>query len=188
MRSPRGAGRWTSAQDPGHDRAGRREAAQKCERMFPMLRRHSRPTDAELAILLVLWRRGPSTVRQVRATLEEDRPTGYTTALKMLQIMFEKGLVLRDESERSHVYRARASEQQTQRQLLRDLADRAFDGSLAQVAAHALAMKPVTRAEAADIKKQIRVAEDPPPADRAPGGHASPSGEDRGAPGTGRLF
>ena len=94
-----------------------------------MLRTPPLPTDGELAILRVLWRRGPSTVRHVQEVLEHDRPTGYTTALKLLQIMHEKGLVQRDESERTHVYRARASELQTLRQLIRDLADRAFDGS-----------------------------------------------------------
>lgn len=88
-----------------------------------------RPTDAELAILTVLWRRGPSTVQQVRDALEKLQPTGYTTALKQLQIMAAKGLVDRDESQRSHVYRARLSETVTQRQLVDDLMERAFGGS-----------------------------------------------------------
>src|SRR5262249_44676563 len=77
-------------------------------------RAHPRPTDGELAILRVLWREGPCTVRQVQEALGRDRPTGYTTALKLLQVMAEKGLVLRDESQRTHVYRARSSEEQTQ--------------------------------------------------------------------------
>ena len=80
-----------------------------------------RPTDAELAILRVLWREGPSSVRQVRDVMERSQPTGYTTVLKLLQIMTEKGLVARDESERTHVYRASRSEVQTQRQLVSDL-------------------------------------------------------------------
>src|SRR5271165_6128467 len=88
-----------------------------------------RPTDAELAILRVLWQEGPRTVRQVRDILERSQPTGYTTVLKLLQIMTEKGLVSRDESERTHVYRAGRSEGQTQRQLVGDLMRRAFGGS-----------------------------------------------------------
>jgi predicted transcriptional regulator len=88
-----------------------------------------RPTDAELAILRVLWERGPSTVRQVHEVLSRERPGGYTTALKLLQIMTEKGLVRRDETDRTHVYHPRLSEEQTQRQLVRDLLERAFGGS-----------------------------------------------------------
>ena len=91
-----------------------------------------RPTDGELAILRVLWGRGPSTVRQVHEILSRDRPGAYTTTLKLLQIMTETGLVRRDDSDRSHVYQARMTEGQTQRQLVRDLLDRAFGGSLRQ--------------------------------------------------------
>ncbi len=80
-----------------------------------------RPTDAELSILRVLWARGPSTVRQVLDALTEERAMGYTTVLKLLQIMTEKRLVSRDESDRTHVYRAQLSEASTQRQLLDDL-------------------------------------------------------------------
>jgi BlaI family transcriptional regulator, penicillinase repressor len=153
--------------------------------MSSMLRPPSRPTDGELAILRVLWRRGPSTVREVQASLEQERPTGYTTALKLLQIMFEKGLVLRDESERSHVYRARATEQQTRRQLLRDLADRAFDGSTAELIKEAIAVKQPSREEAAEIRKQLRPADEPPPSRRPAAPDPSP---DDGAPDPGRLF
>ena len=96
------------------------------------------PTDAELAILTVLWRRGPSTVRDVFESLRDDAGTGYTTVLKLLQIMMAKGLVKRDESQRSHVYRAAASEEQTQKRLVGDLLDRAFGGS-----AQALVMRAV---------------------------------------------
>jgi predicted transcriptional regulator len=110
-------------------------------------------------ILRVLWHRGPSTVRQVHDVLERDRPTGYTTVLKLLQIMHEKGLVLRDESERRHVYRPRASEQQTQRQLVRDLADRAFDGSIARLVLHALAVRRPNREEMADIRAALAEAD-----------------------------
>jgi len=125
-----------------------------------MLHATPRPTDGELLILRVLWNRGPSTVRQVHEVLERDRPTGYTTVLKLLQIMHRKGLVLRDESERSHVYRARSSAQQTQRHLIRDLVDRAFDGSAVRLALEALALKRPTRQEAAEIRKHLQPAED----------------------------
>jgi predicted transcriptional regulator len=101
-------------------------------------RQPPRPTDAELAILSVLWERGPSTVRDVHDELNEHAPTGYTTVLKLLQIMTEKGLVVRDETERAHIYEARYSEQKTQRQLLSDLVDRAFGGSAAKLVLQAL--------------------------------------------------
>jgi predicted transcriptional regulator len=97
-----------------------------------------RPTDSELSILRVLWTLGPSTVRDVHEQLNRHAPTGYTTVLKMLQIMTEKGLVVRDETERAHIYEARHSEQKTQRQLLVDLADRAFGGSAAKLVMQAL--------------------------------------------------
>jgi predicted transcriptional regulator len=111
-----------------------------------------RPTDAELAILRVLWRRGPVTVRDVHDELVRSRLTGYTTVLKLLQIMTEKGLVVRDESQRAHIYQARLSEQKTQRQLLSDLVDRAFGGSAAKLVVQALAGK---RASAEELE-QIR--------------------------------
>lgn len=97
-----------------------------------------RPTDAELAILNVLWERGPSTVRDVHEALATRQATGYTTVLKLMQIMTEKGLVVRDESQRAHVYEAKHSEQRTQRQLLTDLANRAFRGSPARLVMQAL--------------------------------------------------
>jgi len=97
-----------------------------------------RPTDAELAILNVLWERGPSTVRDVHEALTTTQTTGYTTVLKLMQIMTEKGLVVRDESQRAHIYEARSSEQKTQRQLLTDLAERAFGGSPAKLVMQAL--------------------------------------------------
>ena len=101
-------------------------------------RQPPRPTDAELAILRVLWDRGPSTVRDVHDDLNRHAPTGYTTVLKLLQIMTEKGLVVRDEAQRAHIYEARYSQQKTQRQLLSDLADRAFGGSAAKLVMQAL--------------------------------------------------
>lgn len=112
-----------------------------------------RPTDAELAILRVLWDRGPSTVRQVHDVLGRQRPSAYTTALKLLQIMTEKGLVERDERDRTHIYRARLTQEQTQRQLVRDLADRAFGGSAAKLVLQALASKRASAEELTEIRQ-----------------------------------
>ena len=114
-----------------------------------------RPTDAELAILRILWERGPSTVRQVHEILAHDRQAAYTTALKLLQIMTEKGLVERDERDRTHVYRARLSEETTQRQLVRDLLDRAFGGSAGKLVMQALATKRASAEELRDIRRAI---------------------------------
>jgi BlaI family transcriptional regulator, penicillinase repressor len=114
-----------------------------------------KPTDAELAILRVLWDRGPSTVRQVHEVLGRERSAGYTTSLKLLQIMTEKGLVERDERDRTHVYRARLSEEQTQRQLIRDLLDRAFGGSSTKLVMQALAARRASADELRDIRRVI---------------------------------
>jgi len=116
-------------------------------------RQHPRPTDAELAILRVLWQRGPSTVRDVHEDLNRDGNTGYTTILKLLQIMTEKGHVVRDETERAHVYEARYSEQKTQRQLLSDLADRAFGGSAAKLVMQALSGRKASAEELGAIRE-----------------------------------
>src|SRR3954451_21012590 len=99
----------------------------------------AKPTEAELAILRVLWDRGPSTVRDVTDALHAERGTGYTTALKLLQIMTDKGLVRRNESARSHVYEAAAPAEATQRQLVRDLLTRAFGGAARPLVLQALA-------------------------------------------------
>lgn len=114
-----------------------------------------RPTDGELAILRVLWERGPSTVRQVHDVLARERPTAYTTALKLLQIMIEKGLVDRDERDRTHIYRAKLSEDQTQRQLVRDLLDRAFGGSAGKLVLQALATRRASTDELREIRRMI---------------------------------
>jgi predicted transcriptional regulator len=114
-----------------------------------------RPTDAELSILRILWDRGPSTVRQVHDRLAHERQAAYTTALKLLQIMTEKGLVERDERDRTHVYRARLSEETTQRQLVRDLLDRAFGGSAGKLVVQALATKRASAEELKNIRKAI---------------------------------
>lgn len=111
-----------------------------------------KPTDGELAILRALWELGPCTVREVAAQLEGERKTGYTTILKLMQIMAEKGLVERDESARTHVYRAVVSKAGTQRQLVRHLLDRAFGGSAKQMVLQALSAKPAAPAELAEIR------------------------------------
>jgi predicted transcriptional regulator len=114
-----------------------------------------RPTDAELSILNVLWRRGPSTVRDVHEELVRENATGYTTILKLLQIMTEKGLVVRDESQRAHVYEAAYSEQRTQSQLLTDLAERAFEGSAAKLVMQALSGRKTSAAELDQIRQLL---------------------------------
>ena len=114
-----------------------------------------RPTEAELVILRVLWDAGPLSVRGILQILNEARPTGYTTALKMLQIMPEKGLVDRDEDVRPQIYRARYSQGQTQRQLLRDLVDRAFGGSVKDLVLQALATKKSSPAELEAIEQLL---------------------------------
>ena len=114
-----------------------------------------RPTDAEIAILRVLWQRGPSTVRQVREQIQAERPAGYTTVLKLMQIMTAKGLVERDESRRTHVYRPAASAEKTQRQLVGDLLDRAFEGSARKLVLQALSAKPVSAEELSQIRSLL---------------------------------
>lgn len=120
-----------------------------------MGRLRPRPTDSELAILTILWERGPSTVRQVHEALADERDTGYTTTLKLMQIMADKGLVTRNESARTHVYAAMASEEQTQRQLVKDLVDRAFGGSAAALVLQALNAEGASPAELREIRKLI---------------------------------
>ena len=114
-----------------------------------------RPTDAELAILRVLWDRGASTVREVHEALRDSQESGYTTVLKLLQIMTEKKLVLRDESERTHVYRAAYSEDQTQQHLVSDLISRAFEGSAAKLVLQALNTGKASPEELDAIRKLI---------------------------------
>jgi len=114
-----------------------------------------RPTDAELEILRVLWRKGPSTVREVYEELNRTKTTGYTTVLKLMQIMGEKGLVRRNEDQRAHVYEAMLPQEATQGQLVRDLVERAFSGSAAGLVMHALAAKPATREELKQIRKLL---------------------------------
>jgi predicted transcriptional regulator len=110
------------------------------------------PTNAELEILRVLWRRGPSTVREVHDALDPGREVGYTTVLKLLQIMADKRLVSRDASSRTHVYAAAVSEEATRRRLVRDLLDRAFGGSAFDLVLHALSTTPATDEELERIR------------------------------------
>ena len=114
-----------------------------------------RPTDAELAILNVLWAQGACTVRDVHERLSQERDMGYTTVLKLMQIMFEKGLVTRDDSQRSHVYKARQKEQTTQRMLVTDLLARAFGGSTEKLVMQALAAKKASKDELAEIRRLL---------------------------------
>jgi BlaI family penicillinase repressor len=114
-----------------------------------------KPTEAELAILRVLWEGQAQTVRAIHKVLNESRPTGYTTVLKLMQIMTEKGLVERDETCRPQLYRARYTQQQTQRQLLGDLMNRAFGGSVKALVLQALAAKKSSPQELEAMEKLL---------------------------------
>ncbi|MDT7809923.1 MAG: hypothetical protein QOJ70_3736 [Acidobacteriota bacterium] len=114
-----------------------------------------RPTDAELEILKVLWRRGPSTVREVFETLQEARGTGYTTVLKLMQIMAEKRLVVRDERERAHRYETTLPEDETQRRLVGDLLRKAFDGSAKKLVLQALSTERASAEELTEIRLML---------------------------------
>ncbi len=111
-----------------------------------------RPTEAELELLRVLWEKGPLTVREIHDGLSGDKSTGYTTTLKILQKMTEKGLVRRDESQRSHVYEPVMKAEQTQRQLVRDLLQKAFGGSPGRLVMQALSEKKASAAELSEIR------------------------------------
>jgi predicted transcriptional regulator len=123
--------------------------------MRPMKPLRRKPTDAELGILRVLWTRGPSTVRQIAEVL--GREAGYTTVLKLLQIMTEKRLVVRDETARTHIYETAYTEDQTQRQLVTDLVDRVFDGSAAKLVLQALATTKASPEEIDEIRKLLAI-------------------------------
>jgi predicted transcriptional regulator len=114
-----------------------------------------RPTPAELEILSILWHRGPSSVREVHEVASRSREMGYTTVLKLLQIMTDKGLVRRDDSQRSHVYEASAPRERTRRQLVNDLVARAFEGSASQLVMHALSAQNASPEEIAEIRRLL---------------------------------
>lgn len=115
----------------------------------------SRPTDRELTILRILWDRGPSTVREVNEAMNKGGDTGYTTTLKLMQIMAEKRILIRDESQRQHVYRPAITEEKTQKQLVGDLLERAFSGSAEKLVMRALSAKKVSRKELKRIRKML---------------------------------
>lgn len=115
----------------------------------------SKPTNSEVGILQVLWTRGPATVREVHDDLNRNREIGYTTVLKLMQIMLEKGLLVRDETARGHVYRPAEPQATAKRNLVGDLMDRAFGGSAHDLIMHALTAKRATAAELADIRNLL---------------------------------
>ena len=114
------------------------------------------PTEMELAILRVLWERGPSTVREIYEIVRKNRDSGYTSILKLLQIMTDKQLVRRDESARTHIYEAAHSEAQMQQHLVADLLDRAFDGSAATLVMRALSAKKTSAKDLAEIRRLLK--------------------------------
>jgi len=126
---------------------------------MPSNKRTLRPTQGELEILQVLWRRGPSTVRQVHQAMVASKGTSYNTTLKLLQIMLDKGIVQRDESQRPQVYRAALAEQQTQRRLVRDLLQRVFGGSARKLVA-ALTTSDIPQDEINEIRKLLSNSEE----------------------------
>lgn len=114
-----------------------------------------KPTDAELAILRVLWARGPSTVREVHDALASDRTVGYTTTLKTLQVMNEKGLTTREDYRGLHLHRARYAQDDTLKRLVLDLMDRAFEGSTAKLVVQALSSRRASADELAEIRRLL---------------------------------
>jgi BlaI family penicillinase repressor len=133
-----------------------------------------RPTESELELLRILWDKEPATVREIYEALNLQRPSGYTTVLKMLQIMTAKGLVVRDEANRAHVYRAALSQDVTQNEILKDLSVRLFSGSAAQLALHALAMEPASADELEAIRVLIDSRRSDPEAKSAQRGKLQP--------------
>ena len=114
-----------------------------------------RPTDAELEILTVLWSRGPTTVREVHEAIAARKPTQYTTVLKLMQIMAEKGLVRRNEKQRAHIYEAARPREWTQRQLAGDLLQRAFNGSAKSLMMGALSARKASREELSELRSLL---------------------------------
>lgn len=117
-----------------------------------MAERQDRPTESEVEILRILWTNGPSTVREVHTKMLKDRDVGYTTVLKLMQIMFDKGLLLRDDSQRSHVYRPRHEAAKTQKSLVKHLLAKVFSGSIDNLVLQALSAKKATPEEIATIR------------------------------------
>jgi BlaI family penicillinase repressor len=115
----------------------------------------NKPTESELDILRILWEKGPSTVRLVNETLNQQKETGYTTTLKLMQIMAQKGIVTRDETSRTHVYNPAIAQKNVQETLLNKLVDAAFSGSASQLVMQALGQGKASKAELEEIKKLI---------------------------------
>lgn len=120
----------------------------------------NKPTAAELEILAILWERESATVREIYEIINARKPTVYTTVLKLMQIMLEKGLVERDSSEKAHVYRAKQSQKETQKNLVSDLLEKAFRGSALRLVQHVLETKPANAEELAEIRRMINEAEE----------------------------
>lgn len=127
-----------------------------------------RPTDAELAILRVLWAKGAATVREILDAINEDRnpPLVYTTVLTFLQIMTDKGLVLRDTQGKTHVYRATVAAEKTQRHLVKDVLERVFSGSVSQLVMHALGSRKISADEVREIKAMLNEIDNTPPSSK----------------------
>lgn len=119
-------------------------------------KRSPQPTEVEMAILRTLWQRGPSSVRQVHDALRGSRETGYSTTLKMMQVMFDKGLLTRDDSRRPQLYAPAVPEEQTQRQVLDDVIQKVFGGSARKLVLRAVQSEQVSRQELAEIRKLLR--------------------------------
>ena len=114
-----------------------------------------KPTSSELEILHILWEHGPSTVREVHETLQEKRPIGYTSVLKLMQIMTAKGTVRRNEEQRAHVYEAVQPEEKTKRELALDVLQRVFDGSASELMMHALAGRRASKEEIDEMRRLL---------------------------------
>jgi predicted transcriptional regulator len=124
-----------------------------------MKHKQNKPTAGELEILDILWELGAATVRDIYEVMNARKPTVYTTVLKLMQIMHEKGLVERDDSSKAHVYRAKQTQDETQKNLVSDLLEKAFRGSALRLVQHVLETKPATREELTEIRKLITEAE-----------------------------
>ena len=122
--------------------------------------KQNKPTTSELEILDLLWERGEATVREIHEIINQRKPTIYTTVLKLMQIMNEKGLVERDASSKAHVYRAKQTQGETQTNLVSDLLEKAFRGSALSLVQHVLEAKPASAAELAEIREMIQEAEE----------------------------
>jgi BlaI family transcriptional regulator, penicillinase repressor len=136
-----------------------------------------RPTEAELELLQILWQKEPATVRDIYDALNLEKSSGYTTVLKLLQIMTAKGLVVRDEAARAHVYRAAFSQDEMQSRLLADLSNRLFAGSAAQLAMHAISMGTATDDELAEIRSLLERRTDAAPSPQSNGASAHKSSQ-----------